>query len=154
VRAGWSPERAHIPSRRYARRASAIRASRRLSTRMSSASQRCPTASASFGIDVPSMRSSGAMVAFPPAAWMRSSTSLECLCGAGDENDVGAFARQASAVAAPMPRLAPVTSASLPESGFESALAAPVAASAQRPKTRFEPGCSPRRSVSASDIRR
>ena len=38
-----------------------------LSTRMSRASQRCRTASASFGIEVPSIRSSGAMVALPPA---------------------------------------------------------------------------------------
>ena len=38
----------------------------------------------------PSVRSSGAMVAVPPAAWMRSSTCFERLGGAGGEDDVGA----------------------------------------------------------------
>ena len=48
---------------------------------------------------------------------------LQRLCAAGDEDDVSAFAARASAVAAPMPRLAPVTSASLPSRGFESVIA-------------------------------
>ena len=57
---------------------------------MSSASQRSATAAASLAIDSLSVRSSGAMVAVPPASWMRSSTVLERAGGAGHQDDVGA----------------------------------------------------------------
>jgi hypothetical protein len=67
-----------------------------------------------------SVRSSGAMVALPPAAWMRSSTSSSALAVRATRMTWAPAAASASAVAAPMPRLAPVTSASLPAKGFES----------------------------------
>jgi len=46
----------------------------------------------------------------------------------GDQDDMGARPPRASAVAAPMPRLAPVTSASLPEKIVESVMKPPLAA--------------------------
>ena len=91
-----------------------------LRTRTSSFSQRSATATASLPINSPSVRSSGAIVAdaagfvdalldlFERRRAVRA-TRITC---------APAFA-SASAVAAPMPRLAPVTSASLPASGFE-----------------------------------
>ena len=88
-----------------------------LRTRMSSACQRSATAPASLPIEVPSVRSSGAMVALPPAAWMRSSTASSASPVRATRTTWAPAAPSASAVAAPIPRLAPVTSASLPAKG-------------------------------------
>src|SRR5438067_1223642 len=93
-------------------------------TRISSFSHRSVTATASLPIDSPSVRSSGAMVALPSLSWIRSSTCSRPAPVRATRITCAPAAPSASAVAAPIPRLAPVTSASLPESGFESVMEA------------------------------
>ena len=66
-------------------------------------------------------------LAFPPAAWMRSSTSSSALAVRAVRMTCAPRSASASAVAAPMPRLAPVTSASLPSKGRgDSVMATPL----------------------------
>src|SRR3954452_3951047 len=95
-----------------------------LRTRISSFSHRSATATASLPIASPSVRSSGAMVALPSASWIRSSTCSRSAPVRATRITCAPATPSASAVAAPIPRLAPVTSASLPESGFESVIEA------------------------------
>src|SRR5687768_16434290 len=95
---------------------------------MSRASQRSPIAATSLAMVPGPIRSSGAMVAFPPASWMRPSTSSSASAVRATSTTWAPAAARASAVAAPMPRLAPVTSASLPARGFESVMEGPLAA--------------------------
>ena len=78
---------------------------------MSSAGQRPPIACASRAIESLSVRSIGAIVALPPAAWMRSSISSSPPVVRAVSTTCAPCAASASAVAAPIPREAPVTSA-------------------------------------------
>src|SRR3546814_16278528 len=64
------------------------------------------------------VRSSGAIVALPPAAKIASSTCSRSLAVRAVMTTCAPFAASALAVAAPIPRLAPVTSATRPERGW------------------------------------
>src|SRR4029450_44437 len=68
---------------------------------------------------------------------MRCSTSSSALAVRATRTTCAPAAANASAVAAPMPRLAPVTSASLPDKGFESVIRAPLAAGDQGKRAGF-----------------
>jgi len=81
---------------------------------MSSVPQRSSTALANLAMLSVSIRSSGAIVAVPPAAWIASSTCSSAPAVRAVRMTCAPSAASALAVAAPIPRLAPVTSASWP----------------------------------------
>ena len=62
------------------------------------------------------VRSNGAIVDEPPAPWIQSSTASRSAALRAARTTCAPSAASASAIAAPMPRLAPVTSASFPSS--------------------------------------
>jgi hypothetical protein len=89
-----------------------------LRTRISNDCQRSETAPTSRMMLSPSTRSSGAIVALPPAVWMASSTSSSAAAVRAVRITCAPWLASAFAVAAPIPRLAPVTIASFPSSDF------------------------------------